>query len=117
MTDTPAKADVEPLPSEVSDDPSENYPLETEDDEALLPAPTPVVRYLRDIRSFRLLSREDEINLAQQIEDGENQIVEEAYSSLLALRFALDLGKFGRGRAIEHARRGQVADRDIGRTL
>lgn len=92
-TDTPAKADVEAAEPEISDDVSEDYAFETETDDALLTAPTPVLRYLRDIRPFRLLSREDEIHLAQQIDDGENQIVEEAFSSLLALRFALDLGK------------------------
>jgi RNA polymerase sigma factor (sigma-70 family) len=92
-TDTPAKADVEAAEPEISDDVSEDYAFETETDDALLTAPTPVLRYLRDIRPFRLLSRGDEIHLAQQIEDGENQIVEDAFSSLLALRFALDLGK------------------------
>ena len=105
-TDTPAKPDVDAAEPEISDDVNEDYAFETETDDALLTAPTPVLRYLRDIRSFRLLSREDEIHLAQQIEDGENQIVEEAFSSLLALRFALDLGKSSRRRAIENARRG-----------
>ncbi|MGH7871210.1 MAG: RNA polymerase sigma factor RpoD/SigA [Candidatus Binatia bacterium] len=92
VTNTLASSEVEPVPSEISDDPFENYALKTEDDEALLAAPTPIVRYLRDIRPFRLLSRQDEINLAQQIEEGENRIVEEAFSSLLGLRFVLDLG-------------------------
>jgi RNA polymerase primary sigma factor len=56
-------------------------------------APNPVVRYLQDIGSVPLLSREDEIRLARQIEEGESQILEEALSSLLALRYALDLGE------------------------
>lgn len=52
-----------------------------------------VARYLAEVRSTRLLSREDETKLAQDIEDGERRIIEEAFSSLLALRWTLDLGK------------------------
>jgi RNA polymerase primary sigma factor len=59
---------------------------------SLLAAPNPVVRYLRDIRAVPLLSRAEEISLAQKIEEGERRIVEEALSSLLALRCALELG-------------------------
>ena len=59
----------------------------------LLAAPNPVVRYLRDIRAVPLLSRAEEISLAQKIEEGERRIVDEALSSLLALRCTLELGK------------------------
>ena len=59
----------------------------------LYEAQNPIHRYLQDIRSVPLLSREEEIKLAQTIEEGEKQIVEEALSSLLALRCALDLDK------------------------
>jgi RNA polymerase primary sigma factor len=58
-----------------------------------LTAPNPVVRYLQDIRSVSLLNRADEIRLAQEIDEGESQIVEEALSSLVALQCALELGK------------------------
>jgi RNA polymerase primary sigma factor len=50
-------------------------------------------RYLAEMRSIRLLSREEETALAQRIADGEHRIVEEAFGSLLALQWALDLGK------------------------
>jgi RNA polymerase primary sigma factor len=50
-------------------------------------------QYLAEVRSIRLLSREEEIKLAQDIEDGERRIIEEAFGSLLALRWTLDLGK------------------------
>jgi RNA polymerase primary sigma factor len=50
-------------------------------------------RYLAEVRSIRLLSREEEIDLAQRMEDGERRIIEEAFSSLLALQWTLDLGK------------------------
>ncbi|HET8564186.1 MAG TPA: sigma-70 family RNA polymerase sigma factor [Candidatus Binatia bacterium] len=53
----------------------------------------PVVLYLQQLRSIPLLSREEEIMLAQRIEEGEAQIAEEALSSLLALRWTLGLGK------------------------
>ena len=56
-------------------------------------APNPIVRYLQDVRSIPLLSRDEEIRLAQQIEEGESEIIEAALSSTFALRCALDLGK------------------------
>jgi RNA polymerase primary sigma factor len=61
--------------------------------DSLLAPPNPLVRYLQEIRSIPLLSREQETRLAQQIEEGESQIVDEALSSLLALRCTLELGK------------------------
>jgi len=53
----------------------------------------------------QFLSRDDEVMLAQRIEEGEAQIVEEALSSLLALRWTLSLGK--------KVAAGQVNVRDI----
>jgi RNA polymerase primary sigma factor len=53
----------------------------------------PVFIYLSDLGSIRLLNREEELKLAQKIEEGEAQIAREALSSLLALRWALELGK------------------------
>src|SRR6266480_2258469 len=61
--------------------------------DALPAAPNPIARYLQDIGSVPLLSRDQEIRLAQRIEEGERQIVEETFSSLLALQCALDRGK------------------------
>ena len=61
--------------------------------DSLLTALNPTVRYLKDVRSVPLLSRDEEIRLARQIEEGESEIVEEALSSPVALRCALDLGK------------------------
>jgi len=73
--------------------------------DSLLGAPNPIVRYLQDIRLVPLLSRAEEIRLAQLIEEGESQIVEEALSSLIALRCALELGKT--------IAAGQVSMRDV----
>ena len=56
-------------------------------------AENPVLLYLHELRSVPLLSREEELELAQKIEEGEAQIAAEALSSLLTLRWALDLGK------------------------
>jgi RNA polymerase primary sigma factor len=73
--------------------------------DSLSGAPNPIVRYLQDIRLVPLLSRAEEIRLAQLIEEGESQIVEEALSSLVALRCALELGKT--------VAAGQVSMRDV----
>ena len=65
----------------------------------------PITRYLQEVRTIRLLSREDEIKLAQQIEEGERRIIEEALSSRLALRWTLMLG--------QRVAAGQVRMRDV----
>jgi len=61
--------------------------------DSVLAPPSPVNRYLRDIRSVPLLSRAEETELARQIEEGEREIIQQAFSSVLALGCALDLGK------------------------
>ena len=48
--------------------------------------------YLQDVRSVQLLGREKEIMLARQIEQGQDQIIEEALSSRLTLPWILRLG-------------------------
>src|SRR5262249_38125892 len=53
----------------------------------------PIFRYLRDARSVPLLSREEEIQLARQIEEGRASIRTEILSSPFALRFTLDLAE------------------------
>lgn len=49
--------------------------------------------YLQDVRSVPLLGREKELMLARQIEQGQDQIVDEALSSHLALPWTLGLGE------------------------
>ncbi len=105
--DTLLAADVEVTELE-SLEPVSGIEEAAEDDnknDALLAAPDPIVRYLQDIRSVPLLSRNEEISLARQIEEGQDQIVEEALSSRLALRYALELGQTVAAR--------QVSMRDI----
>ncbi len=51
----------------------------------------PVFRYLREMRGFPLLSREEEVNLAEKIAQGEAQIAADALSTLIALRWAVNL--------------------------
>ncbi|MFQ5917477.1 MAG: sigma-70 family RNA polymerase sigma factor [Candidatus Binatia bacterium] len=54
--------------------------------------------YLRDIGSVPLLTREDEVELAKQREEGEGQVYEAVLSSPIALHCALELGdKIKRG--------------------
>src|SRR5262245_20237284 len=52
-----------------------------------------VFSYLSAIKPIRVLTREEEIDLAKSIANGEAQIAGEASSSLLALHWVLDLGK------------------------
>ena len=93
-TDVILDTDIEIVgPESVEATPDVEEPGIGVDSESSFIAPNPVVRYLQDIGSVPLLSREDEIRLARQIEEGESQILEEALSSLLALRYALDLGE------------------------
>lgn len=63
------------------------------DNDTLQKGKNPVFIYLNELGSIRLLSRDEELKLAQRIEEGEAQIATEVLSSLLALRCALDLGK------------------------
>src|SRR5262245_42475921 len=53
----------------------------------------PIFRYLHDARSVPLLSRDEEIQLAQEIEEGEARITTEILSSPFALRFILELAE------------------------
>ena len=53
----------------------------------------PVFSYLREMGSVPLLSREQEIGLAQKMEEAEAQIAVKTLSTLLALRWVLDLGE------------------------
>src|SRR5215468_7159685 len=52
-----------------------------------------VFSYLSTIGPIRVLTREEELDLAKSIANDEAQIAAEASSSLLALHWALDLGK------------------------
>jgi RNA polymerase primary sigma factor len=91
----------QPLPSEVIDDgdgePEEvseaDGPDSTLESDFVGARTDPVARYLQEVRSIPLLTREDEIKLAKLIEEGEHRIAEEALTSLLALRWTLDLAK------------------------
>jgi len=75
---------------EVSDEEEADSGFE---DDTLGKAEDPVFLYLRELGSVPLLSREEEVKLAQKIEEGEAQITAEALSSVLALHWALDLGE------------------------
>ena len=81
-----AEGQVEELPDEKETD------TDSESD-ALEKAENPVFHYLRGLRSVPLLSREEEVKLAQKIEEGEAQIATETLSSPFALHLALDLAE------------------------
>jgi RNA polymerase primary sigma factor len=53
----------------------------------------PISTYLREIGAVPLLSRDREIELAKQIESGNRQVLEAVFTTPLALRRVLDLGR------------------------
>ena len=53
----------------------------------------PVRMYLREMGTVSLLSREGEVEVAKQIEQGEKKVNDEVLSSPTALQYALDLGE------------------------
>jgi RNA polymerase primary sigma factor len=81
---------AERQPEEVSDKKEADIDFENDTSEK---GKNPVFLYFRELKSVPLLSREEEVKLAQKIEEGEAQITGEALSSPLALRWALDLGE------------------------
>ncbi len=52
----------------------------------------PVRMYLQEMGNIPLLSREEEVTIAKEIEAGEKRIKQEVFSSPLALRYVLSLG-------------------------
>src|SRR5262245_48789438 len=67
---------------------------ETDIDVATSQKPTDAVfSYLSAIGPIRVLTREEEVGLAKSIVDGEAQIAAETLSSMVALHWALELGK------------------------
>jgi RNA polymerase primary sigma factor len=81
-----AEGQVEELPNEKETDAEFGNDI-------LGKAENPVFLYLREVRSVPLLSREEEVKLAQKIEEGEAQIAAETLSSPFALHLALDLAE------------------------
>ncbi len=61
----------------------------------------PVRMYLQEMGNIPLLSREEEVAIAKEIEAGEKRIKQEVFSSPLALRYVLSLGEKLRQEDIE----------------
>ena len=53
----------------------------------------PVRMYLREMGTVSLLSREGEVKIAKEIEQGEGRVIEEALSCPVALQYVLELGE------------------------
>ena len=66
--------------------------LEKDADEGIPAGSSTVELYLREIGSVPLLTREGEVEVAKQIEEGEIQVYESVLSSTVALQYALELG-------------------------
>src|SRR5260370_23483324 len=55
-------------------------------------ASDPVRLYLREMGNFRLLSREQEVEIAKRIEAGENEVKKEVLCSPVTLAFVIEMG-------------------------
>src|SRR5260370_24799846 len=55
-------------------------------------ASDPVRLYLREMGNFRLLSREQEVEIAKRIEAGENEVEKEVLCSPVTLAFVIEMG-------------------------
>ena len=76
--------EVEPIHSE------EQPELETE---AVEKAVDPVLMYLRAMSSVPLLAREEEIEIAKRIEEGEKEVIDAVLSSPLAIKEIVQFGE------------------------
>jgi RNA polymerase primary sigma factor len=85
--------DREFVPASYNDDAAVQGKSDVDIEDATAKLKDPAFRYFQELRSIPLLGREAELKLAQSIEEGEAEITADALSSLLALRYALDLGK------------------------
>jgi len=77
-------------PTELDDEGEEGVEIEGEETGN---AGDPVALYLREIGSVPLLTRQDEVQLAKEKEQGEAQVLEAVFSSPIALRFVFKLGE------------------------
>ncbi len=89
--------EIEPLQDEqtllVNEEPDQNADegdLETAQVEKTT---DPVVLYLRDIGTIPLLTRELEVKLGKQMEEGQEDFIERVHSFPIALRFVLELAE------------------------
>lgn len=96
--------DLEDLFSQVEIDQAgeQETEIETED---IGESSDPVTLYLREIGSVPLLTREGEVQLAKEKEQGEAQISEAVLPSPVAIRLVLELG--------EKVERGELSVRDV----
>lgn len=89
-------------PEELDREGEQETELETED---IGESSDPVTLYLREIGSVPLLTREGEVELAKEKEQGEAQVLEAVLSSPVALRLVLELG--------EKVERAELSVRDV----
>src|SRR5437879_3763386 len=86
-----------PQTSESGDEPEERAPVapagEEEGQAASTPHSDPVRSYLRQIGSVALLRREEEVEIAKRIEEGERCILEAVLSSPIAAAQLLEIGE------------------------
>lgn len=73
--------------------------------EAIAKSSDPVASYLREIGSVPLLTREREVELAKEKEQGEARVLEAVLSCPIALRYILELG--------EKVKRAELSVRDL----
>src|SRR6266849_2993075 len=88
LDDVPADASEGELEAEVKVEPDAAAPAA----DSIGEASDPVRLYLREMGTFRLLSREQEVEIAKRIEAGENEVEKEVLCSPVTLAFVIEMG-------------------------
>src|SRR5260370_40783449 len=88
LDDVPADASEGELEAEVTVEPDAAAPAA----DSIGEASDPVRLYLREMGTFRLLSRAQEVEIAKRIEAGENEVEKEVLCSPVTLAFVIEMG-------------------------
>jgi RNA polymerase primary sigma factor len=88
LDDAPADGSEGELEAEVKVEPDAAAPAA----DSIGEASDPVRLYLREMGNFRLLSREQEVEIAKRIEAGENEVEKEVLCSPVTLAFVIEMG-------------------------
>jgi RNA polymerase primary sigma factor len=91
LDDVPADGTEGELETEVKEEPDEAAAVAPAAD-SIGESSDPVRLYLKEMATFQLLSREQEVEIAKRIEAGENEVEDEVLRSRVTLDFVIEMG-------------------------